>query len=251
MQAFEVVTRLGFAARGLMYGAIGWLAFTSGRTEDAGGILSYLESRVGGLLVAVMAAGFLSYAAWRFLEAWLDSEDHGSDAKGVAVRLAGAGSGLIHLGLGVAAILTALHVAGGGGGGDAPESGAATALDIPGGEWLLYVAAAAAAAVGIQQFRKAWSLKFLRHLRPEAAQRGWVAWLGRAGFAARGILFLLVGWLLAQAARSHSAGVAGGIDDALGALPRTIQIAVAGGVILFGLFSLTEAAYRRMPAARR
>ena len=55
MQAFEVVTRLGFAARGLMYAAIGWLAFASGRTEDTGGILAYLESHVGGILVAVMA----------------------------------------------------------------------------------------------------------------------------------------------------------------------------------------------------
>lgn len=250
MQAFEVVTRLGFAARGLMYGAIGWLAFASGRTEDAGGILAYLESHVGGVLVVVMAAGFFSYAAWRLLEAWLDTEDRGSDAKGVAVRLAGAGSGLIHLGLGAAAVLTALH-ARGGGGGDAPESGAATALSIPGGEALLYVAAAVAAGVGIQQFRKAWSLKFLRHLKPEAAKRGWIAWLGRLGYAARGVLFLVIGWLLVRAAQAHNSGAAGGMDDALGSLPRMVQIAVAAGVFLFGLFSLTEAVYRRMPAARR
>jgi hypothetical protein len=250
MKTFEVVTRLGFAARGLMYGAIGWLAIVSGRTEDAGGILTYLESRAGAVLVAIMAAGFLSYAAWRFLEAWLDSEDRGSDAKGIGVRLAGAGSGLIHLGLGVTAMLAALH-ARGGGGGDGPESGAAVALGIPGGEWLLYLAAAVAAGVGIQQFRKAWSLKFLRHLKPEAAKRGWVAWLGRIGFAARGILFLAAGWLLVKAAQMHSSGAAGGIDDALGSLPRFVQFAVAGGVVVFGLFSLTEAVYRRVPAARR
>lgn len=251
MQTFEVVTRLGFGARGLMYGAIGWLAIASGRTEDAGGILTYLESRAGGLLIAIMAAGFFSYAAWRFLEAWFDSEDHGSDAKGVGARLAGAGSGLVHLGFGVAAILTALHLKGGSGGGDAPESGAATALSIPGGELLLYGAAVVMAGIGFQQFRKAWSLKFLRHLKPEAARRGWIAWLGRIGFAARGILFLVIAWLLVRAAQIHNSGAAGGIDDALGSLPRIVQIAVAGGVFLFGLFSLTEAVYRRMPAARR
>ena len=54
-----------------------------------------------------------------------------------------------------------------------------------------------------------------------------------------------------QAARSHSSAAAGGIDDALGSLPRSVQIAVAAGVILFGLFSLTEAVYRKMPATRR
>ena len=70
MPAFEVVTRLGFAARGLMYGAIGWLAIVSGRTEDAKGIIDYLGQRAGAVLVAIMAAGFFSYAGWRFLEAW-------------------------------------------------------------------------------------------------------------------------------------------------------------------------------------
>jgi len=36
VKPFEAVTRLGFAARALVYGAIGWLALRSGRTEDAG-----------------------------------------------------------------------------------------------------------------------------------------------------------------------------------------------------------------------
>lgn len=66
-----------------------------------------------------------------------------------------------------------------------------------------------------------------------------------------GIIFLLVGWLLVRAAQLHSSGAAGGIDDALGSLPRPVQLAVAAGVLLFGLFSLTEAAYRQVKAARR
>lgn len=249
MPAFEIVTRLGFAARGLMYGAIGWLAIASGRTEDAKGVIDYLGQRAGAVLLAIMALGFFSYAAWRFLEAWLDTEDHGSDAKGLAVRLGGAGSGLIHLSLGVAAILASFHARRGGG--DAPESGAAMALGIPGGHLLLYAAAAVAAGAAIQQFRKAWLMKFLRHFKPAAAKRAWVGWLGRAGYAARGCVFLAVGWLLLMAAQTHNAGAAGGIDDALGALPRPVQLAVAAGVLLFGLFSLTEAAYRRVEAARR
>lgn len=250
MPIFEVVTRLGFAARGLMYGVIGWLAIVSGRTEDAKGVIDYLGHRAGAVLVAIMALGFFSYAAWRFLEAWLDTENHGSDAKGIAIRLGGAGSGLIHLSLGIAAVLAAFH-ARRGGGGDGPEQGAAMALGVPGGEWLLYIAAAVAAGAAIQQFRKAWTMKFLRHFKPGAAKRNWIGWLGRIGYAARGCVFLTVGWLLVRAAQTHRAGAAGGIDDALGSLPRLGQLAVAGGVVLFGLFSLTEAAYRRVEAARR
>lgn len=250
MRPFEAVTRLGFAARGLMYGAIGWLALRSGRTEDAGGVLVYLATGAGAALVAVMAAGFFSYAAWRLLEAWLDTEGRGSDAKAIGVRLAGAGSGFIHLGFGAAAILAVLHVRRGGGG-DAPETGTAMALSLPGGDLLVYLGAAVLAAVGIHQFRKAWNLKFMRHLTASGAAHRWICWLGRAGYAARGAVFLTMAWLLVRAARAHSPAAAGGIDDALGALPRAAQLAIAAGVLLFGLFSLTEARYRRMPATRR
>lgn len=251
MKKFESVTRLGFAARGLMYGAIGWLALRSGRTEDPRGVIDYLAGGIGAVLVAVMAVGFFSYGAWRLLEAWLDSEGHGSDTKGIGVRLAYAGSGFIHFGFGIAAILAALHARHGGGGGDAQKTGTAMALAMPGGQWLVYLAAAVLAGVAIHQFRKAWKLRFMRHLDCSPAAHPWICWLGRIGYAARGALFLTMGWLLVRAGEAHSPGTAGGIDDALGALPRTAQLAVAAGVLLFGLFSLTEARYRRVPATRR
>jgi hypothetical protein len=249
VKAFEAVTRLGFAARGLMYGAIGWLAFRSGRTENPSGILAYLASGGGAVIVAVMAAGFFSYAAWRLWEAWLDREDHGSDAKGIGIRLAGVGSGLIHIGFGVAAILAALH-ARRGGGGHVQETGTAVALSLPGGTVLVYLGAAILAVVGIQQFRKAWTLKFMHRLSCSGATHRWICWLGRAGYAARGAVFLTMGWLLVHAAEARSPGEAGGIDDALSSMPRAAQLAVAAGVVLFGLFSLAEARFRRMPATR-
>jgi hypothetical protein len=249
VKAFEAVTRLGFAARALIYGAIGWLALRSGRTEDAGGVLTYLATGAGAVLVAIMAAGFFSYAAWRLLEAWLDTEGRGGGVKGIGIRLAGAGSGFIHLGFGVAAILAALHARRGGG--DAPETGTSVALSLPGGALLVYLGAAILAGVGIQQFRKAWTLGFMRHLNCSGTARRWICWLGRAGYSARGAVFLTMAWLLVRAAQAHSPAAAGGIDDALGSLPRAAQLAVAAGVFLFGLFSLSEARYRRMPAASR
>jgi len=248
--AFEAVTRLGFAARGLMYGAIGWLAFRSGRTENPGGILLYLATGPGAVLVGIMAAGFFSYAAWRFCEAWLDREDHGSDAKGIGIRLAFAGSGLIHLGFGVAAILAAVHARRAGGGGHAQQTGTAIALSLPGGEVLVYLGAAILAGVAFHQFRKAWTARFMRHLGRPGAAGGWICWLGRAGYAARGAVFLTMAWLLVHAAQARSPAEAGGIDAALGALPRAVQLAVAAGIVLFGLFSLAEARFRRMPATR-
>ena len=96
---YEALTRIGFGARGIMYLLIGYLALRSGRTEDALGAMQWLGSGSGRIVVGLMALGFLGYGLWRLTEAAIDSEGHGSDAKGAVVRAAGVASGLIHLGL--------------------------------------------------------------------------------------------------------------------------------------------------------
>ena len=47
-RALEWATRIGFAARGIMYGLIGYLALRSGRTEDGSGVHSVM---IGGRMV--------------------------------------------------------------------------------------------------------------------------------------------------------------------------------------------------------
>lgn len=243
----EALTRIGFGARGIMYFLIGYLALRTGRTGDGSDALSYLDSGTGKFLLALMALGFLAYAVWRLSEALIDSEGHGSDAKGLAVRAGGAVSGLIHLGLSfTAATLAMRQGSSGGGGGDGAQQGAASALSFPGGTVMLTLAAAALAVVGFYQLVKAAQAGFLRHLDREAASKSWVEWVGRAGYAARGIVFLIMGWFLWQAARSSDASEAGDMGAALASLPSTLQMVVAAGLLLFGIFSLVEAVYRRI-----
>ena len=243
-------TRIGFAARGIMYLLIGWLALRSGRAEDGAGILAYLASGAGRLLLAAMAVGFLAYGAWRLADAWTDGSGRGADAKGVAIRAGGAISGLVHLGLGVVAAVLAAGSRGGAGGGDAAREGAQTALSLPGGPLLLLLAAAALMATGLFQLKKAWSLDFMADLERGNGRGDWVCWLGRAGYSARGIVFAMMGWFLLRAGVEHRSSEAGGLGEALASLPATPQIAVAAGLLLFGLFSLVEARYRRIHRPR-
>ena len=242
----ETLTRAGFAARGIMYGLIGFLALKSGRTEDGAGVLEYLAGGSGRLLVGLMALGFFGYALWRFSEALADTEGHGSGAKGMVVRAGGVVSGLVHLGLGIFAANLASGSGSGGGSGGSSREGAATALSLPGGETLLVAVAAALAATGLYQLIKAAKGDFLRYLDPEAARREWVGWLGRGGYAARGVVFLVMAWFLFQAGRESSASEAAGMGEALGSLPPTLQLLVAAGLFLFGLFSFVEARHRRI-----
>lgn len=243
----EKLTRLGFAARGLMYMLVGFLAAWWGRAEDASGALEHLNGGTGKPVLLVMSVGFAAYALWRLLGAAMDSEGHGSDRKGVFVRLGGAGSGIVYFGFAYSAARLALGAGGGhGGSGERARDGAAMALSLPGGQALLMVAAVALLLGGGYQIVKAARGKFFRHLEARAAHAPWVQVTGRGGYAARGIVFLVVAYLLGLAALHHSPGAAGGMHEALASLPRAPRFIVGAGLLLFGLFSLVEARYRRI-----
>jgi hypothetical protein len=248
LPSLEMFTRIGFAARGLMYLIIGYLALRFGQTESGEGALATLAEGSGKLLLGIMALGFAAYGVWRLSEALVDTEGHGSDAKGSAARIGGGISGVIHLGLAIVAANLASGGGGSGGGGgqSGAEQGAATALALPGGPLLLLVAGAVLIGTGLWQLVKAVKADFLRHLDGRVASEAWVMWLGRAGYAARGIVFVIIGWSLLQAGLSDSAAQAGGMDQALGSLSGTLLSAVALGLLLFGLFSFVEARYRRI-----
>ena len=248
-ETLVTATRIGFAARGVMYLLIAYFALTAGLAENGTEALRHLESGWGKLLLGIMAIGFLAYGVWRISEAFIDSEGHGSDAKGLAVRAGGAVSGLIHLGLCLYAAKLALGKPAGSGGSNTQES-AATAMSMPGGEIIMGVAAAALLLVGLYQFVSAVRLKFRKHLDQRVANKSWVAWIGHAGYAARGVVFVLIGSFLWRAMESENAAHAGGIDKALASLPGAMNTVVAVGLLMFGLFSLIEARYRRISNPR-
>ncbi len=239
----EAMTRLGFAARGVLYCLIGYLSIRLGRTEDAAGAMEFLESGAGRLLLYALAVGLLGYGVWRISEAFLDTEGHGSDAKGYAVRAGGVASGLFHLGLFYAACSL---IAGAETMNDSAVTGARTALEFPGGATALTIIAVLLMLTGAYQAVKAIKLGFLRYLDPQAARMRWVHWVGRLGYLARGAVFLLMGVFLWTAGIEARAAEAGSMDKALDALPPTAQLVVAAGLFAFGIFSFVEARYRRI-----
>lgn len=242
---FETLTRLGFAARGLTYILIGWLALRLGQAAGASDALATLaDGGAGRLLLILVAVGLLAYGAWRLLEAALDIEGAGSDAKGSAIRIGHALSGVAHLFLAFTAFELAL---GSSTGDDGETARAATSwvLTLPAGSILVRLAAAALIAAGAYQVVQAAQLRFLKQIEPQAASKPWVKWVGRLGYLARGVVFVLVGLMLWRAG-SDGAAAAGGTGDAIGALSGTTQALVAAGLIFFGLFSLVQAVYRRI-----
>jgi hypothetical protein len=242
---FVLLTRLGFAARGLLYLIIAWLVLRSGRAEDLQGALEYVGEGGGKWLLIAMTAGFIAYGLWRLADAALNIEAHDDDNMGMVKRAGAAGSGLIYLFLAWQAIR--LITSGGGsgsGGGGGTQEGTEKALGLPGGDVIVVIAAAILIGVGIYQLVKAAKGTFLKHLDPRVANADWAKWSGRLGYAARGIIFLITGWFLLQAGLAEEASRSGGMEEALAWLSKPMSIAVAIGLALFGVFSLVEARYR-------
>jgi hypothetical protein len=237
------LTRLGFATRGLLYIIIAFLILGTGRAEDPAGALRYLGQGGGRLLLGVMAAGLIGYGVWRLADAVLDLERHGSDRKGAGERLGAGVSGVVHLFLAWQAVRLIQGVASGGNG---TEEGAAMALRLPGGSVVLLITGAILSALGAVQLVKAVKGSFLRYLEPQVARTAWVQWSGRAGYAARGIVFLISALFLARAGLEERSSEAGGMAEVLSWLSSPWDIVVAVGLLGFGLFSLVEARFRTL-----
>ncbi|HUP67260.1 MAG TPA: DUF1206 domain-containing protein [Sphingomicrobium sp.] len=238
---FQWFTRLGFAARGLLYVLIAYLLFRTGRSEDLTGALEYVGQGGGKLLLIALAAGLATYGLWRLSDAVFGTEHGGRSLKAAGSRMLAAGIGGIYLYLTYKAVRILIS-------GHAPSSGAeqqaSTVLHLPGGDLVLAFVALGFAIAGCAQFWKAYGCRFLRHLREGAGQRAWVKWMGRLGYAARGVIFLVVSWLLYRAAADRMASEAGNLEKALDVLRGSFRTPVAAGLLLFGLFSLVEARFR-------
>lgn len=245
---FQWLARFGFVVRGLLYIVIAWLVIATGRTEDLTGVMEYLGRGVGRGIMVFLVAGMTGYGLWRLSDAAFGMESGRHHARAWRRRIAAGCSGIIYLYLAYKALRIMLGyrpLAGG------AHENAAIALHLPAGVLALAIAAAVLVGAGAVQLWKAGSCSFLDNL-DEAARHPLAKWLGRIGYAARGVIFLTVGWLLGKAAADHSAAGAGGLEQALDALRGPLEIPVAAGLALFGVYSLVEARYRSIhnPPAR-
>lgn len=257
----ERLARAGYAAKGIVYVVVGGIAAQAalGRrsdVQDSRGAFSEILLHPGGkFLLGIIAVGLVGYAVWRFVQAALDPEGKG-DAKSYAKRVGYAGSAVIHAGL----ALTAGRVALGssrGGGGDGAESYTARLMEAPAGRYLVAAVALGMAAYGIFQLYKAYRTKLGKRLdlsSVSAGTRDWIERAGRAGLAARGVIFAIVGFFLVRAALQSDPGEARGLEGALEAVraqsygPWLLGL-MALGLIGYGVLEFVNARYRRIQPA--
>lgn len=255
------LARFGYAAKGVVYIIVGILALqvalgTGGATTGPEGALSRIGGqRFGQVMLAVVAIGLFGYALWRFVQAWVDPEDAGSDAKGIGQRIGYAISGFSYGALAAAAAQLVLGAANGGQGNEQQtQDWTARLLALPFGRWLVGIIGLAIIGVGLYQFYYGYTEGFRKHLmshQMSQQQNTWARRTGKLGYMARGVVYAIIGGFLVLAAWRHDPSEAGGIGKALGELAQQpygpwLLGVVALGLIGYAIFALIEARYRRI-----
>jgi hypothetical protein len=253
----ERLGRAGLAAKGISFGIVAVLAIlvavdAGGKTTDRQGALRTVAGEpFGRFLLIVLAVGFAAYTVWRLAQAFLDRDDEGSGAKGLAKRATYLGRAAIYAGLFVTTLSILLGEDRGSGSGSEDQATAGV-LDWPAGRWLVAAAGIVVAGVGLYNAYRGLSRKFedkLKRGEMSPAEQRWVGRIGTIGLLARAVVFGLVGWFLVKAAVEYDPKETIGLDGALAKLAQAsyghwLLAAVAVGLLAYGAFSLAEARYR-------
>ena len=253
------VARAGLIAKGIVYCLVGIMAFMaafhlggqSTSKASSTGALQFLEDMPAGrwLLLAV-GIGLLCYALWRVVEAFTQNKqtEKGVKKAGNKVRLVL--SGLAYLALAIVAIKMALDF-GQSGGGNSNQKVASGILDQPMGQWLLGLLALILAGVGIYQIYYALSEKYRKHVSSLPAEASDIMLkAGKAGYVARGIVWLIIGWMLLKASMENNASKAGDTSQAFrflqeGSYGQILLGLISAGFICYGVFCFVRSRYER------
>ena len=252
---FEWLSRAGFVARAVVYGIIGILALKlaigqGGKlTNQQGALHTVAQQPFGKLLLVLLAIGLGGYSLWRLVRAAIGHGPEGSDSG--FERLAAFASGIAY---GLMCSVAVGILLGSGGGHSGAKKTTGGILGWPAGTWIVGIAGAVMIGVALYQGYKGVTKKFLDDSKTEEMSptvERWIGRLGMFGHLARAVVFGLIGIFLIKAAIDFDPNKAVGLDGALAKLadnsygPFLLGV-VAAGLIAFGLYSLSDARYRRI-----
>lgn len=248
-EKFNWLVRTGYFARAILYSVLGIIALFSAQkiAQGTDGVFRAIEDFPAGTVILwILVIGLAAYGLFRLLSPLVDIENSGSDAKGWGKRLGHLGSAIGHFALAYSAYKFATASGGGSGGG--AQSAAAGVLSMDFGGVVLGLLGIAFFIAAAHQGKRAITGEFMHRISGQAPD--YTETLGRIGYAARAVVFAIIGWSLFQAGfLGQGSGEVKTLGSALASLAGTgiWFTLVATGLLIFGIFSLILARYRIIP----
>ncbi|WP_344827927.1 DUF1206 domain-containing protein [Actinocorallia longicatena] len=251
------LARTGLAARGLLYVLVGiialQIAFGSGEKEaDSSGAVQTLAEKPGGIvLLWLIVVGLAGLALWRLAEAAFGAAGPGGHKP--SKRLLSLGRGVFYIGFFVTTLLFTIGAREKESSDEKSKDLTGRAMhDVPGGRWLVLLAGLVLVGVGIgMAWRALAKKKFMEKLTVTGHAREVVEKLGMTGRTARALVYGTAGVFLAYAGISFDPDKAEGVDGTLREFATTpagpwLLVAVALGLVTFGVYSACEAKWRQV-----
>ena len=272
--AIIAFARVGWVAKGIVYGLVGVLALAivfgsqgngsssggsggSGQEASQSGALARIaESPAGSALLYVLAGGLVVYALWRLFTVIMPADN---DAESWLTRAGYMVSFVVYSFL----AWTAFTIAMSGGSAKQQSEDAKVErytrdfLEMSGGRAIVFAAGAALIIIGGVFLYKAYSAKFekqLEHRGVGPISYHVIVVLGRIGWVGRAGMMAVIGFFLCRAAWQFNPDEAKGLDGSLrqaaGSTGGTILVIVVGaGLLVYGAFCVISAPLRRLVPA--
>lgn len=253
------IAQTGLTAKGIVYCLLGVLAFMaafniagqSTRDTNKEGVFSFIQEQTGGqIMLSIVAIGLLCYSLWRGLQTFADTEGKGNDSKGIAARGRYFFSGLVYTSLAFFAIkmVTTGQKDNGGNRQDMIQS----FLSKPYGAWVVGIAAVIIIGVGLYQAWYGLAGKYKKHVEKAgySSEQKLLVSTGKLGYVTRGIVWLILGWMLIKAVFHSNSSEAGDTAKAFGFLQDAaygsyLLGAVGFGLVCYGIFNFIRVRYEK------
>ncbi|MBU3016857.1 DUF1206 domain-containing protein [Paraglaciecola agarilytica] len=253
------IARTGYWAKAIVYSVLGsliiWAGLGSGNAENISKktvFKTLQDSSFGNILLGLLILGLISYVIWRLIQSFLNPGNSDDDKKKeILMRVFYFISALIY----TSVCYTAFKIWNYSESSSSRSNNGSVSELIMGNQWGLYLFGVIGLIIIIfafVQFKHAIKDDFMDKFDVEqmsVKEREASSIVGRLGFAARGVVYLIVGGFFISAMLTKDPDEKGGLAESLVAVAQQpfgpyLLAAIGVGMICFSLFCAFEGRYR-------